>query len=55
MIQKFNHIPVLLKESIEGLNINPFSIFSAIAKFTNSAIGRCLRSDKCILFISYYQ
>ena len=27
MIQKFNHIPVLLKESIEGLDINPSGVY----------------------------
>ena len=27
MIQEFNHIPVLLKESIEGLNINPSGVY----------------------------
>ena len=27
MIQEFKHIPVLLKESIEGLNINPSGIY----------------------------
>ena len=27
MIQKFNHIPVLLKESIDGLNIHPDGVY----------------------------
>ena len=27
MNQEFNHIPVLLKESIDGLNINPAGIY----------------------------
>ena len=27
MIQDFNHIPVLLKESIEGLNITPSGVY----------------------------
>ena len=27
MIQEFKHVPVLLKESIEGLNINPSGIY----------------------------
>ena len=27
MIQEFKHIPVLLKESIEGLNINPSGVY----------------------------
>lgn len=27
MIKKFTHVPVLLKESIEGLNINPAGIY----------------------------